>query len=572
MKSRVESLPTGTPGLRVKMARMRELVETAKRDPVFVRRARSIVAQARERDADAEIGAVSAFVRRGIRYVADPLHVELFTDPRVMLADALAGTGAGDCDELSTLGAALLESVGYPTRWRVGGEGENWQHVWLDVKHPRRGWLPVDDTAKGRPVGFDPSRGRFSTVGTFHAHDREGIIEGMHGFGRRDDLLGLGGGVCGGYLCELPDGTLGKGGFKKKFKKLSKKLLKVAAPIAAFVPGIGPVAAMAIGAAQKAVAARDAKKRANRAAAQEQAAAAAAESAMMSNASYGQTGPMVDLPAPAMPAPAQTFAPAPAPAPSFAPQPYSEPQPYVPLPESYPSDPIASQAEFVPPALWDAPNLPGDTPQLDYVLPDDAPPDLLGLGVDWGGLFKAGAEAGVQYGVRRLEKSKRGQRYAPMVAHALAPPPPAPSGPMMTAATSSGLPTGWRRNMFGVPVPPALAPTPPPPATSSALPPGWARNMFGVPMPKPAAGGGPRAMSDDYPRARLIEEGRILKAGGLPPGWSRNQYGAPAPPREHPGMAAVIAASEAAKGGGAGGMLAMAGLAAVAMMLLGKGK
>lgn len=162
MRSLVETIPDGTPGVAVKMRRLRSLVDRAKANPNFRAVALRLVAGVPERDWTGELAAVSDYVRR-LRYTRDPAGVELFTDP-VLLAgaiDASSPDAAGDCDDHAALGAALLESLGHETRFRVAGydspDGAQWAHIWHEVRHPTRGWVAIDDTAKGHPVGWSPA-------------------------------------------------------------------------------------------------------------------------------------------------------------------------------------------------------------------------------------------------------------------------------------------------------------------------------------------------------------------------------------------------------------------------------
>lgn len=168
MRSSVlETIPDGTAGLRVKLARLRDLVDVARADPTFRDLALRVVGDVREKDTRGELAAVSRFVRR-LRYTRDPYGVELFHDPR-LLAAALAGVDggetipAGDCDDAAALGAALVESLGYPSRFVVGGflrgdDDPTWSHIWYEAMDPRRGeWVTIDDTAKDRPAGWSPA-------------------------------------------------------------------------------------------------------------------------------------------------------------------------------------------------------------------------------------------------------------------------------------------------------------------------------------------------------------------------------------------------------------------------------
>lgn len=136
---------------------MRRLVEESVRDPAFRSAALRIVRDARvpERDADGEIRAISRFVR-SMRYQRDPALAELFVEPRTLARLVAAGSpdAAGDCDDSAMLGAALHEALGRRTRFAVGGdEPGRWRHVWIEVEHPRRGWIAIDDVVRGLAPG-----------------------------------------------------------------------------------------------------------------------------------------------------------------------------------------------------------------------------------------------------------------------------------------------------------------------------------------------------------------------------------------------------------------------------------
>lgn len=160
-----ERIPDGAPGLRVKVRRIRELVEASKRDPNFRALVARHVSDLAPRDNSAEIERVVSLVRGRMRYIRDPYGVETFTDPRLLWSQMERGDGAiGDCDDHVLAASAALEVLGYPTRYRVGGEGPGrYRHIWLEVA-PNRfdGWLPIELT-RPLPIGYDPSE-RFAHV------------------------------------------------------------------------------------------------------------------------------------------------------------------------------------------------------------------------------------------------------------------------------------------------------------------------------------------------------------------------------------------------------------------------
>lgn len=159
MIASTEEIDVGRAGTRQTLARIEEMVQRGKRDPRL--RAALIheaLPHARERDADGEIRAVIDWVRRRTRYVHDPLGVELVQEPAITLGlDSSHPLGAGDCDDFVGAARAALETLGYPTRSRViGRHPDQYHHVYLEVRHPRRGWMGVDPIAKKKPFGWTP--------------------------------------------------------------------------------------------------------------------------------------------------------------------------------------------------------------------------------------------------------------------------------------------------------------------------------------------------------------------------------------------------------------------------------
>lgn len=139
-------LPTGEPGTATTLQLMRRLVIQFKRAPEIREVALGLIAHLRPKDWGGEIKAVFEFVRDQIRYTRDIRGLETLQIPPVTL-----DLGAGDCDDKSTLLAALLESIGHPTRFvAVGYRGPGqYSHVYVETKLGPR-WVPLDATM---PVG-----------------------------------------------------------------------------------------------------------------------------------------------------------------------------------------------------------------------------------------------------------------------------------------------------------------------------------------------------------------------------------------------------------------------------------
>ncbi len=161
LRGQLETIPGGSAGLQAKIRTIRALVADAVRDADFRQMAVEQLRGVRARDWSGEISAVRRFVMR-MRFTRDPYTadgLEVFVHPKVMMLQILGGNAFGDCDDHVLLATAMLEVIGHPTRYRVGGTRRGvYQHIWLDVQHPTRGWVPVELIKPGVKVGWDPSQ------------------------------------------------------------------------------------------------------------------------------------------------------------------------------------------------------------------------------------------------------------------------------------------------------------------------------------------------------------------------------------------------------------------------------
>lgn len=146
----LSSIPSGVAGIRATLSRMRLLTRDAKKSLAIRMKAVQLVAGLKQKDFAGEIRAVHAFVRDQIRYVKDVNGVELLHTPEKMLE-----IGQGDCDDKSMLVAALLESIGYPTRFvAISNAPSKYCHVYAEVKLGTK-WLSVEAT-ENVSVGWQP--------------------------------------------------------------------------------------------------------------------------------------------------------------------------------------------------------------------------------------------------------------------------------------------------------------------------------------------------------------------------------------------------------------------------------
>jgi len=141
------------PGLNGVLDAMRTYVLKYKADPRIRSKAVAITASIAQdprtghpdrRNYSQVAGAVYNWVNHNIAYVRDPDAVEYLQSPPKTLQ-----YGYGDCDDLATLSAALLSSIGVPTRFKVvKADPRNrgsFSHVYVEYLD-RGEWIPFDIT------------------------------------------------------------------------------------------------------------------------------------------------------------------------------------------------------------------------------------------------------------------------------------------------------------------------------------------------------------------------------------------------------------------------------------------
>lgn len=146
-------IPSGEAGVVQTLRYMSAFVEAFKINPVIRELSLKLIAHLPQKDQDGEVSALFDYVKYHIRYVRDIHNVETIQTPLKTLEYA-----AGDCDDKSTLLAAMLASIGYQTRFRAMGFTTRFCHVivealvngrWisLDATEPESlGWLPDNIT------------------------------------------------------------------------------------------------------------------------------------------------------------------------------------------------------------------------------------------------------------------------------------------------------------------------------------------------------------------------------------------------------------------------------------------
>ena len=148
----LHTIPNGVPGIKVTLDLMAEMARRGRENWQVRRLAERIVSDIPQKDYLSELRAIHAFVRDNIRYTHDIRDVETLAPPELTIQ-----RGVGDCDDKALLVAALLESIGHPTRFvAVGKKFNNYQHVLIEV-NIRGMWIPVE-TTENVAIGWYPPK------------------------------------------------------------------------------------------------------------------------------------------------------------------------------------------------------------------------------------------------------------------------------------------------------------------------------------------------------------------------------------------------------------------------------
>jgi transglutaminase-like putative cysteine protease len=101
----------------------------------------------------AEVAACFQYVRDNIRYIQNPIGFQRLEYPTDLLQ-----TGSGACADMCTLLAAMLHSIGHPTRFCAVGyiQPGQCEHVYLETKIGSQ-WFGLDPTEPVE-VGWVPVR------------------------------------------------------------------------------------------------------------------------------------------------------------------------------------------------------------------------------------------------------------------------------------------------------------------------------------------------------------------------------------------------------------------------------
>jgi transglutaminase-like putative cysteine protease len=148
-------IPKGFSGTKKTVAYMKSLIRAGSKDFYVRQRAIDILFErgVKPKNYLGEIKVLFEWVQQRIRYTKDPFRVEVLHSARRMLE-----LRAGDCDDMTIVLGAMLESVGHPVRLVLTGPDPSrprlFTHVYLEAHH-RGSWIPLDATMRF-PMGWAP--------------------------------------------------------------------------------------------------------------------------------------------------------------------------------------------------------------------------------------------------------------------------------------------------------------------------------------------------------------------------------------------------------------------------------
>lgn len=151
------TIPEGRDGIKATLALMVRIARKTRATLPVRTLAQQLVQSCPENDRRCEAATLQGWVRDSIRYVPDIRDVETLQFPEQTLQ-----LRSGDCDDKALLLSALLESIGFSTRFcAVAMGGREYSHVLTQVMVPMSGWMsaeviPIDGRQEKAPFGWFP--------------------------------------------------------------------------------------------------------------------------------------------------------------------------------------------------------------------------------------------------------------------------------------------------------------------------------------------------------------------------------------------------------------------------------
>jgi len=150
---RSEWIPDGDAGVAATIAKMKALIHGPQGVRSYLVRQKTLEAARGTERGLHEIDAVFEWIKLNIEFRGE--YGETLQSP-----EATLNLGAGDCDDQAVLESAMLNSLGYQTRFRtvaLNHSPHELSHVFVEVLDKQtRQWIPVDPTVERSYPGWQP--------------------------------------------------------------------------------------------------------------------------------------------------------------------------------------------------------------------------------------------------------------------------------------------------------------------------------------------------------------------------------------------------------------------------------
>jgi transglutaminase-like putative cysteine protease len=149
--ARSEWIPNGDAGIAATIAKMRSLVGGVKGVMSLTVRQKTLEAVRGVERGQSEIDAVFHWIKDNIEFRGE--HGETLQSP-----EATLNFGAGDCDDQAMLAAAMLNSLGFVTRFKtiaLDDSPDELSHVYIEVMDHGQ-WTSLDPTVENSYPGWEP--------------------------------------------------------------------------------------------------------------------------------------------------------------------------------------------------------------------------------------------------------------------------------------------------------------------------------------------------------------------------------------------------------------------------------
>ncbi len=168
-----QEIPEGRKGTKATLEQMAKLAKEASHDVQWISWWRTQVSDLPSKDYKGEAKRIFDLVKKYVRYVRDPVHLELLQDPR----SVLFRDGSADCDEAATTVAAAALALGHQAAFRVVGADptrpDEFSHVYAMIgieditQEGGIAWFSADTTQRSSYLGWNPPKDRISITKDF---------------------------------------------------------------------------------------------------------------------------------------------------------------------------------------------------------------------------------------------------------------------------------------------------------------------------------------------------------------------------------------------------------------------